>query len=150
MEDDEVYTLQHPDVTNFNPRPPHGGRLKPQIVCMCKGQFQSTSSAWRTTCNRWCKNGKLRNFNPRPPHGGRLHFPKHFLLLKLDFNPRPPHGGRLQLGKWRVGYLIFQSTSSAWRTTWQEGASAPPAWDFNPRPPHGGRPAPPLKRANIV
>ena len=79
--------------TNFNPRPPHGGRLV---------MILST--------------GNTRYFNPRPPHGGRqivadsvpvgIPISIHALLTEGDFrhlhavftpfnfNPRPPHGGR--------------------------------------------------------
>ena len=119
------------------------------------------------------------------------HFPKHFLPLKSNFNPRPPHGGRpgiflaykngraISIHVLRMEddissdfahptALAFQSTSSAWRTTFRplknythcyisihvlrmeddyktiEEAAA--AKDFNPRPPHGGRLQRPLER----
>ena len=92
-------------------------------------KFQSTSSAWRTTTRY-----------PRPPHGGRLFDICTFRQLNSDFNPRPPHGGRRatrsvclscmvisihvlrmeddhQPVPFRQLFSVFQSTSSAWRTT---------------------------------
>ena len=103
--------------SNFNPRPPHGGR--------------HTSQSWHCVPTAY--------FNPRPPHGGRpldyrgivgapvisihalltegdvfafsmpfgweisIHalltegdiFLPHGQRVDHDFNPRPPHGGRL-------------------------------------------------------
>ena len=85
------------------------------------------------------------HFNPLPPHGGRLLFAMLSHLSVIHFNPLPPHGGRhlvklirfwaenISIHSLRMegdlfawlrenGYLIFQSTPSAWRETqnWQE------------------------------
>ena len=126
-------------VKNFNPLPPHGGRLLcvPQLSRPFK--FQSTPSAWRET-------ERVRNtcninlhFNPLPPHGGRragnddsvkfLNISIHSLRMEgdsiknlrntccEDFNPLPPHGGRQHRSFYRAATDIY----------------------FNPLPPHGGR-----------
>ena len=80
----------------------------------------------------------------------------------LYFNPRPPCGGRHRMVTERFGHLVFQSTSSVWRTTHCRQpahlqhvisihvlrveddislcAFFPFRSDFNPRPPCGGRP----------
>ena len=41
-----VYTHLRSD---FNPRPPHGGRLASVAACSWRERFQSTPSAWRAT-----------------------------------------------------------------------------------------------------
>ena len=126
-----------PPVADFNPRPPHGGRLIHIRKSVYYEGFQSTPPAWGATCtpvpagffsaisihaprmggDRVFLDGVPQggDFNPRPPHGGRHGHLAH-TISGSDFNPRPPHGGRL-------------SSSSL-------GDS--PA-HFNPRPPHGGR-----------
>ena len=93
-EGDTHPTFENCDYTDFNPRPPWGGRPSP--------------SAHR---------GGAVHFNPRPPWGGRRDIIESiFLFLRIsihalrgegdlknihtgeiypDFNPRPPWGGRL-------------------------------------------------------
>ena len=39
------------------------------------------------------------------------------IVKSLNFNPRPPHGGRLGDYYIQTDNIIFQPTSSAWRTT---------------------------------
>ena len=102
---------------NFNPRPPRGGRLPGYALKLAllsisihvlreeddsstykraqnNLQFQSTSSARRTTqhCISVC-------------------------FASINFNPRPPRGGRPNSRINRFLSLVFQSTSSARRTT---------------------------------
>ena len=123
---------------DFNPRPPCGGRR-----CRCQPHFaqdvfQSTSSVWRTTASSvpasrsslfqstssvWRTTRALAllargytNFNPRPPCGGRRTHAAGF-RCGLDFNPRPPCGGRPATLIASVRAILFQSTSSVWRTT---------------------------------
>ena len=58
--------------SNFNPRPPRGGRLLPLVRVVLPVD---------------------KHFNPRPPRGGRpLPDPRHH--EPCHFNPRPPRGGR--------------------------------------------------------
>ena len=102
-------------------------------------QFQSTSSVWRTTTGQAWADGLPGNFNPRPPCGGRQtltldgtenwEISIHVLRVEDDrfrlpprphrqyFNPRPPCGGRRCKGKETSCTIVFQSTSSVWRTT---------------------------------
>ena len=101
--------------------------------------FQSTSSARRTTPNPSYHPRPERNFNPRPPRGGRHYLccpicgqecisihvlreeddrPRSWRwLTKSNFNPRPPRGGRPMPKGDTTVIAIFQSTSSARRTT---------------------------------
>ena len=93
MEGDKKVVSGDPVNVDFNPLPPHGGRL---------------ISLFRTA--------SIPYFNPLPPHGGRLQFRRLFLVVlvisihslrmegdivtarksqrALHFNPLPPHGGR--------------------------------------------------------
>ena len=114
--DDGIVDCVLCEFTNFNPRPPWGGRP------YCQGIHK-----------------KFLNFNPRPPWGGRL-----LLALRLvrdfvfqstspvggttdksrdtrlnvtNFNPRPPWGGRLLYQFLMEWMFIFQSTSPVGGTT---------------------------------
>ena len=59
---------------------------------------------------------------------------------ECDFNPRPPCGGRLVSNVSIDESLLFQSTSSVWRTTIRTNSVGYKGVYFNPRPPCGGRP----------
>ena len=123
-------------------------------------KFQSTSSARRTTGDAHTKGSSVpisihvlreeddswvlicptkdTNFNPRPPRGGRrsggwLPWAGRY------FNPRPPRGGRRYVQYPIFAHNIFQSTSSARRTTGHGHQWPIRLCHFNPRPPRGGR-----------
>ena len=135
-------TYTYKILQNFNPLPPHGGRLH-SITIICISRYY---------------------FNPLPPHGGRLPFTRGYADISLYFNPLPPHGGRRKFRKVCSWKKRFQSTPSAWRETLtffvykdllyisihslrMEGdrkgkCSSVPMTYFNPLPPHGGRPLP--------
>ena len=81
-------------VTNFNPRPPRGGRQSCAAVELTLRAFQSTSPARGTTA--LLGGGKRAGEN---------------------FNPRPPRGGRQKLRRWQERQNEFQSTSPARGTT---------------------------------
>ena len=124
--------------TNFNPRPPRGGRRKRLLLLFC-----------------------LQDFNPRPPRGGRQPWHRSIFtspkfqstpsarrathgccstMVSVDnFNPRPPRGGRLTDLDILFNAPIFQSTPSARRATPPFKASSQTYFNFNPRPPRGGR-----------
>ncbi len=80
--------------TNFNPRPPHGGRHGDINNAIKTVEFQSTPSSRRATQAR----AKVT-------------------LTYNDFNPRPPHGGRPHQNSRRKTALLFQSTPSSRRAT---------------------------------
>ena len=102
--------------SNFNPRPPCGGR----------------HSGWRG-------GSACADFNPRPPCGGRQPAGRpvgrsgrisiHVLRVEDDYRTSKPDTDNLQ----------FQSTSSVWRTTPHGRIDGCRLCDFNPRPPCGGR-----------
>ena len=62
--------------TNFNPRPPRGGRQFNKFLTRFSTEFQSTPSARRATLHKPATPETPCNFNPRPPRGGRLFFKK--------------------------------------------------------------------------
>ena len=107
------YIFRH----NFNPRPPHGGRL---LVTLYRLHF-------------WFY------FNPRPPHGGR----HGYILYDMFVFIISIHVLRMEDDSYKAAKLEpikkFQSTSSAWRTTAGYISRAAVNNYFNPRPPHGGR-----------
>ena len=138
MEGDRSAMMASTWSSDFNPRPPHGGRLC-HVVGVRAGCMISihalrmegdSASLWVTAPGK--------HFNPRPPHGGR-------------------RDGQVVGG---VSF-VFQSTPSAWRATgayeiaeydpvisihalrmegdFRSGTSRRPLPHFNPRPPHGGR-----------
>ena len=78
---------------HFNPRSPHGERLKSCAYVARYVTFQSTLPAWGATGKRGQYSQDLCNFNPRSPHGER---PIAWALYpaKRYFNPRSPHGER--------------------------------------------------------
>ena len=57
--------------SNFNPRPPRGGRQYWVFEGRTDRKFQSTPSARRATALHPVRAGRLYHFNPRPPRGGR-------------------------------------------------------------------------------
>ena len=127
------------NITNFNPRPPRGGRLPKTYTEYLNLIFQSTPSARRATIALLASLHCSTYFNPRPPRGGRLHtsffshFNKKISIHALreegdgghglnrqgqhNFNPRPPRGGRQCLLATLLLPALFQSTPSARRAT---------------------------------
>ena len=88
----------------FNPRPPRGGRLRHMCVQTFTAQFQSTSSARRTT---------QRQLYTRYPGAISIHVLREeddknciiYFTKRRYFNPRPPRGGRQQ--KYTKNLCIF-------------------------------------------
>ena len=94
VEDDSHVSPTPVPPSDFNPRPPCGGRLEIQYSCLSAVLISIHVLRVEDDCDRHRQALARRNFNPRPPCGGR------------HLHTRPP--------KWRGG---FQSTSSVWRTT---------------------------------
>ena len=59
------------DVWNFNPRPPRGGRPPSQGITTIRWIFQSTPPARGATSTNPRSVRPSADFNPRPPRGGR-------------------------------------------------------------------------------
>ncbi len=136
-DDNSELDMVSPD-SDFNPRPPCGGRRL--FYALCFLSFPISIHVPRVEDDT----------------------PKHRLLrLRFYFNPRPPCGGRRCRGLTQRAQEAFQSTSPVWRTTagiMTHGIpaafqSTSPVWrttgsicdisllamNFNPRPPCGGR-----------
>ena len=145
---------------NFNPLPPHGGRLEQEIYDTNTFVISIHSLRMEGDNPATPAEQRGRYFNPLPPHGGRLRDASHACSVP-SFQSTP--------SAWRETYCnvhaaknnVFQSTPSAWRETCTISPyvriavfqSTPSAWretspvcrvlryrrHFNPLPPHGGR-----------
>ena len=140
MEGDVKIVPNSVAVENFNPLPPHGGRLFfrfyddtiPHISIhslRMEGDrlvdgfrqtiegFQSTPSAWRETGLYDAFYGKKTNFNPLPPHGGRPTKVRSF-ILDWKFQSTPSAWRETPAVPTLAVDVSFQSTPSAWRETY--------------------------------
>ena len=161
MEGDTQLTPPITTAENFNPLPPHGGRLFRSLQKSISWIFQSTPSAWRETFRSLQKSISWI-FQSTPSAWRetntecvvmRLHsISIHSLRMEGDqrvqtgatihayFNPLPPHGGRhlcccdLTL---QCGISIHSLRMEGDRRCHTDGKGSP---NFNPLPPHGGRP----------
>ena len=150
------------NVFNFNPLPPHGGRLLfdteigkfvlisihslrmegdpidgfPETVCV----FISIHSLrMEGDTEHRCSSECDCYFNPLPPHGGRHCAVFRRFLLSLFQST--PSAWRETCVCWCFRRIVqFQSTPSAWRETDRPTVAFSPIRYFNPLPPHGGRP----------
>ena len=100
--------------SDFNPRPPRGGRPIDTHEQCGQDLFQSTPPARGATQHINDMYQYQQYFNPRPPRGGRRS-KKYFKKKEKHFNPRPPRGGRLQrtTGEFEGVLQTFQSTPPA-------------------------------------
>ena len=94
MEGDRAYICCRSAGSDFNPLPPHGGRLQVMAVEYITHAISIHS---------------LRMEGDSEQPVSRLCFP--------HFNPLPPHGGRPGSGRRIIMAILFQSTPSAWRET---------------------------------
>ena len=78
---------------HFNPRPPRGGRRSPTARIVSVARFQSTPPARGATCD-CCRQPSDQGISIHAPREGG-DCPKIALTtFPSDFNPRPPRGGR--------------------------------------------------------
>ena len=139
-------------VTNFYPRPPHGGRLTSTLLVISPAIFLSTPSSRRATC----AHGPV-SFSPiflsTPSSRRATSVPMVRYRFRPYFYPRPPHGGRHESSSEGGGQSNFYPRPT------QKAADHPrisihalltegdrlkinpfePKSYFYPRPPHGGR-----------
>ena len=129
-----------PPLSNFNPRPPRGGRQKSVIVLQQLFAFQSTSPAWGTTSYPLKGFRYAFYFNPRPPRGGRRR-QAHKELYAREISIHVPRVGD-DPHNTELFQLVFQISIHVPRVGDDERRSLSVLllYHFNPRPPRGGRP----------
>ena len=147
---------------DFNPLPPHGGRLVDAAYQTYVVTFQSTPSAWRETTHVWdtvvvsafqSTPSAWRETQKRWEHcriydisihslrmeGDRCCF--YVAALALNFNPLPPHGGRPSSTHFSGRRKKISIHSLRMEGDAEKSGVSYSAYHFNPLPPHGGRPS---------
>ncbi len=130
-------------VRYFNPRPPRGERRLELNNEMTDHIFQSTPSARRATEKRP---------DPTPRRGISIHALREESDLSIfgfvTIVAISIHALREESDGWptprTAEEVLFQSTPSARRATFQSQTTKPTLANFNPRPPRGERPIPAL------
>ena len=134
-----AHSLILPSLSDFNPRPPRGGRPVDGGVQVV---LESISiHAPREGGDLFCVGSTMPPylFQSTPPARGATRMHASSPCSRSYFNPRPPRGGRrwMRFILWEC--LIFQSTPPArGATSWASDPASSPRY-FNPRPPRGGR-----------
>ena len=106
-----------PFITNFNPRPPWGGRpLRSRRLRSCT-IFQSTPSVGRATSVMGIDTSQALISIHALRGEGDLPKSTASLRRRRDFNPRPPWGGRQTTAAKLRDAMRFQSTPSVGRAT---------------------------------
>ena len=82
--------------SDFNPRPPRGGRRPADRYMVNLCYFNPRPPRGGRPAPPSAASSVVFNFNPRPPRGGRLAALERLEYTVIDFNPRPPRGGRQQ------------------------------------------------------
>ena len=133
---------------NFYPRPPRGGRhfAVPRRI----GAFGISIHALREEGDRLisCICLEMTNFYPRPPRGGR-HSPFELgtLINGISIHALREEGDFLTKATAALS-VVFLSTPSARRATYNHDDEKSRERNFYPRPPRGGRPAHPLRKTH--
>ena len=117
VEDDTTRSKSSANITNFNPRPPCGGRLRKLDLLRGRGRFQSTSPVWRTTGEHYEAYRQKHRFQSTSPVWRTTQSSRRGRGGGNHFNPRPPCGGRPNPDSRKRSKERFQSTSPVWRTT---------------------------------
>ena len=124
--------------TNFNPRPPRGGRRADRNGTINDVTFQSTSPARGTTCNDTRPRLPGNHFNPRPPRGGRRDNldcgSKLFLFQSTSPARGTTHSGVVVFYRHKISIHVPREGDDH-----PAGSQCSSLQDFNPRPPRGGR-----------
>ena len=128
-----------PDSSDFNPRPPRGGRLQESLALLTVAEFQSTPSARRATKTVGDRHKALEiSIHALREEGDCLSSSsKRFFMISI--HALREEGDSVD-GLNVIEFRVFQSTPSARRATLLTPLSLLPRRNFNPRPPRGGRP----------
>ena len=153
--------VRHPGLSDFNPRPPRGGRRGLRLHTGLYGPISIHALREEGDNKKPESCSWAGDFNPRPPRGGRqteslkacpaLRFQSTpsarratlFRIIrekaKIYFNPRPPRGGRHEVLK-HYGYKPEISIHALREEGDQRVINVTADQNnFNPRPPRGGR-----------
>ena len=143
MEGDLPHSSRKRRNSDFNPLPPHGGRL-PVVCVVSLGTIISIHSL-RMEGDIRSHHFSIRqfHFNPLPPHGGRRRNGTAAHGWSLHFNPLPPHGGRRGSDAACVVGLNISIHSLRMEGDLRILSLLSISRHFNPLPPHGGRQLPP-------
>ena len=124
--------------TNFNPRPPRGGRHIMREVERNILLFQSTPPARGATTGSILHSTSTKISIHAPREGGDIFYGRS-AYFPWYFNPRPPRGGRPPPISRIPIVSRFQSTPPARGATTSANRRRSCWLYFNPRPPRGGR-----------
>ena len=160
MEDDLYIGGILSKTSNFNPRPPCGGRPMSARYTDIVDRFQSTSPVWRTTILRFadCFSKCISIHVPRVEDDElafmiscqdewiSIHVPRveddvnlrYFVIGNKNFNPRPPCGGRPRKRIYYKSNCYFNPRPPGGGRLYTHSRTNKHI-DFNPRPPCGGR-----------
>ena len=126
-------------ITNFNPRPPRGGRRILVFIRVVKMEFQSTPPA-RGATSKGQDRPKKQAISIHAPREGGDQQNTHSQQQDRLFQSTPPaRGATILITGAIIQPITFQSTPPARGATFIDEVSL--IWDnhFNPRPPRGGR-----------
>ena len=117
MGSDRQTVIREPSSSYFNPRSPHGERLKKAVALDILAKFQSTLPAWGATSMPSVLVMRSKNFNPRSPHGERL-YRDVGIRKDMEFQSTlPAWGATAFLDLYQDTDRLFQSTLPAWGAT---------------------------------
>ena len=124
--------------TNFNPRTPHGVRLRDLTAITSSLQFQSTHPSRGATSLSTACTPTDSYFNPRTPHGVRLG--KHTSLLpELVFQSTHPSRGATFRKAHLYSHIQISIHAPLTGCDWRPDTVWFVRCHFNPRTPHGVR-----------
>ena len=124
---------------NFNPRSPHGERLKKRFSAAQRAKFQSPLPAWGATLPGDNVQPPKLFQSPLPAWGATCHFIIRRVRIIISI-PAPRMGSDYHRYPDRGLSERFQSPLPAWGATIHRQLHLRYLFYFNPRSPHGERP----------
>ena len=125
-------------LSDFNPRPPRGGRHRYQVLTMAGAVFQSTPPARGATSTPTWEIRGLRFQSTPPARGATGGWLRRRRRQQISIHA-PREGGDDADMSGASTILQFQSTPPARGATLTGSSARLVTTNFNPRPPRGGR-----------
>ena len=125
--------------TDFDPRPPRGGRQRPSTTAMRPLEFQSTPPARGGDHRSLPSTAPSQYFNPRPPRGGRRFVTSAAPKASLFQSTPPARGAPRVLHSHGPNPSLTKSPPPARGATTTQGDSHAGDQEFQSTPPRGGR-----------